>query len=80
MEKKSFTLEESTNTHTMHADAKVVGKFGKMNTMIIDTNGSAIVEHGHHANVSTEKDTRRVIKITQQEINPVTKALINSFD
>lgn len=80
MEKVKLVLEESTNTHTLSGDAKVLKKIAKMNTVVLDTNGSAIVEHGHHAYVSTEKSTKRVIKITQQEFNPVTKALMNAFD
>lgn len=77
---KTVTLEESTNTHTMIGDVGVVKKMAKMNTIVLDTNGSTIVEHGHHAIVSTEPETKRVIKITQQEYNPVTKALMNAFD
>jgi hypothetical protein len=77
---EKIVLEESTNTHTMIGDAKVVKKMTKMNTIVLDTNGGSIVEHGHHAVVSTEPTTKRVIKITQQEFNPVTKALMNAFD
>ncbi len=77
---EKIVLEKSTNTHTMKGEAQVVKKFDKMNTVVIDTHGSAIVEHGHHAIVSTEPETKRVIKITQQEYNPVTKALMNAFD
>jgi len=77
---ENLVLEESTNTHTMIGDVKVVKKMEKMNTVVLDTNGSTIVEHGHHAVVSTEPSTKRVIKITQQEYNPVTKALMNAFD
>ena len=77
---KNIVLEESTNTHTMIGDVKLVKKMNKMNTIVLDTNESSIVEHGHHACVSTEPETKRVIKITQQEFNPVTKALMNAFD
>lgn len=80
MENEVIVLEESTNTHTLKGKAKVVKTMEKMNTVVIDTNNSVIVEHGHHAVVSTESTTKRVIKITQQEFNPVTKALMNSFD
>ena len=51
-----------------------------MNTIVLDTVNGPIVEHGHHAIVRTEPETKRVIKITQQEYNPITKALMNSFD
>ena len=77
---KNIVLEESTNTHTLKGNAVVLKKISKMNTVVIDTNDSAVVEHGHHAHVSTEPDTKRIIKITQQEYNPVTKALMNAFD
>ena len=77
---KKVTLEESTNTHTMIGEVKVVKKMEKMNTIVLDTNGCSVVEHGHHAIVSTEPETKRVIKITQQEYNPVTRALMNAFD
>ena len=77
---KTVALEESTNTHILKGEAKVLKKMSKMNTVVLDTEGCAVVEHGHHAIVSTEADTKRVIKITQQEFNPVTKALMNAFD
>jgi len=77
---KTVVLEESTNTHTMKGNVEVVKKMEKMNTVVLDTNGCSIVEHGHHANVMTEPSTKRVIKITQQEFNPVTKAIMNAFD
>lgn len=77
---KNITLEESTNTHTMKGDVKMVKKMSKMNTLVLDLDNSAIVEHGHHAVVKTEDETKRVIKITQQEFNPVTKAMMNAFD
>jgi len=77
---KEVILEESTNTHTMKGDVKVVKKMSNMNTVVLDTKGNAIVEHGHHAIVKTEPGTKRVIKITQQEYNPVTKAMMNAFD
>ena len=80
MEKKSVLLEESTNTHILKGDVEVIKKISKMNTFVLNTNGCSIVEHGHHAVVSTEPETKRVIKITQQEFNPIIKALINSFD
>ena len=78
--KKEVSLEESTNTHILKGDVEVVKTISKMNTVVMNTNGSAIVEHGHHAIVSTEPETCRVIKITQQEFNPITKALMDAFD
>jgi UDP-2,3-diacylglucosamine pyrophosphatase LpxH len=80
MEKKSVLLEESTNTHILTGNVEVIKKMSNMNTFVLNTNGCSIVEHGHHAVVSTEPETKRIIKITQQEFNPITRALVNSFD
>lgn len=80
MEKKKVILEESTNVHYTNSDVEVVDKFNTMSTMIIDTHGNMIVEHGHHNTVSTEPDTKRVIKINQQEYNPLLQAFQNAFD
>lgn len=81
MKKETYViLENSTNAHVLKGNAEVVKKIDKMNTMVIDLNGAAIVEHGQHATVRTEDDTKNIIKITQQEFNPVTKALMNACD
>lgn len=78
---KQTVLEKSTNTHVSNSDVKVVLKSEVMSTMVIDTEDEAmIVEHGHHRTVATEADTKRVIKITQQEFNPVLQAMQNAFD
>lgn len=73
-------LEKSTNTHITKSDVSVEQAFNKMTTINLKTNGKMIVEHGHHNTVSTEPTTKQVIKITQQEYNPVLKAMQNSFD
>lgn len=74
-------LEPSTNTHVTDSNVNVVGKFDNMGTIILDVNSdNMIVEHGHHHTVATEPSTTRVIKITQQEYNPVLKAFQNAFD
>lgn len=77
--KKTF-LEKSTNTHFTKNNVEVVKEFIKMNTIILKPQGNMIVEHGHHNTVSTQKDTKQVIKITQQEYNPLLKVFQNSFD
>lgn len=79
-EKEVIVLEHSTNTHTTKSDVKIIKKIDNMTTMVLDTNGSMIVEHGHHNTVATEPTTNRVIKITQQEYNPMLKAFQNAFD
>lgn len=73
-------LEKSTNTHTTKSNVTITDEFEKMTTVIIETNNSVIVEHGHHHTVATEPDTEQVIKITQQEFNPVLNAFQNAFD
>ena len=81
MKNETIVLEKSTNTHlTKSEGVEVVNELDEMTTVVLKTNNQCIVEHGHHATVSTEKDTKHVIKITQQEYNPVTKKLINAFD
>lgn len=81
MEIKKTVLEKSTNTHATKSNIRVVKEMATMTTMVIDVLGtSMIVEHGHHRTVATEPETKRVIKITQQEYNPLTKKLQNAFD
>lgn len=77
---KQTVLEKSTNTHVTNSDVEVTKEIQDMTTLVINTNGNMIVEHGHHHTVATEHDTMQVIKITQQEFNPVLKKLQNSYD
>lgn len=80
MEKEVTILEKSTNTHITKSDVEVVKELNSMTTVVLNTNGTMVVEHGHHNTVATEPSTTNVIKITQQEYNPVLKAMQNSFD
>lgn len=80
MENKTITLEKSTNTHITRSDVEVVASYDKMSTMVLKPNGRMIVEHGHHNTVATSPDTKMAVKITQQEYNPVLRALQNAFD
>jgi hypothetical protein len=74
-------LEKSTNTHTTKSDVLVVKELANMTTIVIEAkNNAMIVEHGHHNTVATESDTKHIIKITQQEFNPILKSFQNSFD
>jgi|APHig6443718053_1056840.scaffolds.fasta_scaffold1256746_1 hypothetical protein len=73
-------LEQSSNPHTLKGNVSVIKKIENMNTMVLELQGAAIVEHGQHATVRTEEDSKNIIKITQQEFNPITKALMNAFD
>lgn len=79
-EKTTVVLEESTNTHVLKGNVSVTKKMQKLNTVVLKTNGATIVEHGQHATVRTEDETKNIIKITQQEFNPITKAMMNAFD
>ncbi len=79
--KNKIVLEKSTNTHSTKSEGiEVVKEMDSMTTIVLKTNSNCVVEHGHHGIVSTEKDTKHVIKITQQEYNPITQKLINAFD
>jgi hypothetical protein len=78
---KLIILEESTNTHISRSTGvKEVARFQTMGTVILETNGAMVVEHGHHHTVATDADTPQVIKITQQEYNPILKRMQNAFD
>jgi len=77
---EKVVLEKSTNTHSTNSDVKVVNEIDNMTTMVLETNGNMIVEHGHHNTVATESNTENVIKITQQEYNPILKKLNNAYD
>jgi hypothetical protein len=74
-------LEKSTNTHFTNSEVIVTKELTNMTTIVIEVKkDNMIVEHGHHKTVATELDTKNVIKITQQEYNPVLKAFNNAFD
>lgn len=77
---KEVVLEQSSHPHTLKGDATIVKTIEGMNTMVLNLEGAAIIEHGQHATVRTEDNSPNIIKITQQEFNPVTKALMNAFD
>lgn len=81
MEKNVIVLEKSTNTHTLRGEkVEVIKEMKKMNTMVLRLENAAIIEHGEHATVRTEDDTKNIVKITQQEFNPLKKELMNAFD
>jgi hypothetical protein len=75
---KQIVLEPSTNTHTMKGDVEVVSKLGQMNGLVIKTNGLGVVLHGEHGVIVTEEE--HVIKLNQQEANPLTGQMQNAFD
>lgn len=72
-------LEPSTNTH--HMDAKIVERENLDNpvgTMKLKIEGDGLVTHGEHGTVKTESPN--VIKVNQQEVNPVQQKLQPAFD
>lgn len=76
---KQFILEQSTNTHKLSAD-KVVAKEvdGELGGVVLKVEGEGVVTHGEHKTLKTECPD--VIKINQQEINPLTKKMGAAFD
>ena len=80
MKNEVIILEKSTNTHVTKSNVVVEKEFPEMTTIVLNTNGNCIVEHGHHATVATEAYTKQVIKITQQESNPVERKYMNAMD
>ena len=77
---EKIVLEKSTNTHSTTSNVKVIKELNSMTTIVLDTKDDMVIEHGHHRVVATEPTTNRVIKITQQEYNPLLKAFQNAFD
>lgn len=75
---KQIVLEPSTNTHTMEGKVDITQKLDQMNGLVIETNGIGIVRHGEHGLIVTEEE--HVIKLNQQECNPLTGQMQNSFD
>ena len=75
---KRVVLEPSTHTHTLESENNV--KVTKISSSVIKMTikGDGIVTHGEHGTIRTEAET--VIKYTQKEYNPVTKAMQNAFD
>ncbi len=76
-----IVLEKSTNTHFTESDVTVDKEMSTMTTVVLTQSKEAmIVEHGHHHTVATEQGAQQVIKITQQEYNPILESFQNSFD
>jgi copper oxidase (laccase) domain-containing protein len=73
MNREVTVLEQSTNTHVTTSPVEVVAEFQNMSTMVLKPNG-------HHHTVATQPHSNQVIKITQQEYNPVLRAMQNAFD
>ena len=79
MEKEvEVVLEPSTNTHVIKGGVTVTSKTEELNGIVLECEGKGIVLHGEHGVVVTEE--KHVIKLTQQEVNPLTGKLTASFD
>lgn len=76
--RKTEILEPSTNTHKITANDVVVENLTELGGMKLTVEGEGIVTHGEHGVIVTEG--KNVIKLVQQEVNPITRALQNSFD
>jgi hypothetical protein len=78
MQKTTLVLEPSTNTHTINGKVTVVTKLDEMNGLVLETQDNCIVLHGEHGVIATEGE--HIIKLIQQEVNPLTGQMVNSFD
>jgi hypothetical protein len=74
---KTVILEPSTNTHVLEADNinKIELEGGGL---LLEISGEGLVKHGEHATIKTEE--AYVVKINQQEFNPITKMVQNAID
>jgi hypothetical protein len=77
-EKNVVVLEPSTNTHKIHGEVKVIEKLDQLNGLVLETNGECEVLHGEHGVIITEGDN--IIKLNQQEFNPLSKQMQNAYD
>ena len=78
MEKQTIVLEPSTNSHTIEGKVKLINKLENLGGMVLNCTDKAVVLHGEHGVIVTEAEN--VIKLVQQECNPLTKQMQNSFD
>ena len=84
---KELVLKPSTNTHVLHSNKiKVIQETEHFKLVEVDPE-SAVVKHGKgtpneedkpHGSIGIEK--KYVIFFTQQEVNPITKKLQDTFD
>jgi len=78
MSKNTLVLEPSTNTHTINGEVTLKRKLDNLNGLVLECEGQGVVLHGEHGVVVTE--SAHVIKLTQQEVNPLTGQMVNAFD
>jgi hypothetical protein len=74
--KQTISLELSTNTHQLTE----VEKVSKIDNSIlkVTVGEKSKVIHGEHNSFAIE--SKHIIKYVQQELNPITKKLQNSWD
>ena len=75
---EKFVLEPSTNTHVIEGNKINAEPLEELGGFVLKIEGSGYVLHGEHGLIVTECEN--VIKLVQQEYNPITKKLQNSFD
>lgn len=75
---KEVVLEPSTNTHKMRANDINCEQLPDVGGMKMVVNGPGLVMHGEHNVICTEET--HVVKTVQQETNPVTGMMQNSYD
>lgn len=74
---KTVILEPSTNTHLLRSNDVIVDEIDN-NILKLKIKGDGIITHGEHGTIKTESPD--VIKYVQQELNPITKMMQNSYD
>ena len=78
MKAHQFVLEKSTNTHVLESTAEIQATEIENSITKVKTDGETILLHGEHGTLAIESPN--FVKYVQQELNPVTKMLQNSFD
>lgn len=73
---KEVVLEPSTNTHTLKGEINEVKAFDK--GLAINLAGEGMVVHGEHGTIKTEAP--QVVKMNQQEYNPLTRKIHDARD
>lgn len=77
----SYFLEDSNHPHFTNNKVEEIQTLHTGNTKVLKASGeSVLIEHGEHHTVATYPDTKFIIKIRQQEFNPITKLMQDSAD
>lgn len=74
---KSLALEPSTNTHLLEAD-NIQHEVISPEITVLHITGNGVLSHGEHGTLVIESPD--ALKYVQQEVNPVTGAIIAAFD